>query len=76
VTGRSFSALSQSASPAKKGEGVTPAEARAIGKEAYIWGYALVDDHRIQYPYFIDKSHPEYKGDWNARPQHTSLHAG
>src|SRR4051794_29105979 len=44
---------------------VTPNEARAIAKEAYVWGYALVDDHRIQYPYFIDKSHPEYKADWN-----------
>lgn len=40
-----------------------PAEARAIAKEVYIWGYALVDDHRIQYTYFIDKSNPEYKGD-------------
>jgi hypothetical protein len=33
---------------------VTPAEARAIAKEAYIWGYAIVDDYRIQYNYFID----------------------
>jgi hypothetical protein len=24
----------------------TPAEARALAKQAYIWGYALVDDHR------------------------------
>jgi hypothetical protein len=42
---------------------VTPEKARAIAKEAYIWGYALVDDHRIQYAYFIDKTNPEYKGD-------------
>jgi hypothetical protein len=53
---------------------VTPAEARAIAKEAYIWGYALVDDHRIQYPYFIDKGHPEYKGDWNTLGHNTRLY--
>jgi len=48
--------------PAFAQSGVTAAEARAIAKEAYIWGYAIVDDYRIQYNYFIDKSHPEYKG--------------
>jgi hypothetical protein len=75
VTARIFPALAQGASPAKKGGAVTPAEARAIARKAYIWGYALVDDHRIQYAYFIDKNHPEYKGDWNTIG-HTSLHAG
>ncbi|MEZ0299630.1 MAG: DUF1254 domain-containing protein [Candidatus Methylacidiphilales bacterium] len=44
---------------------ISPAEARAIAKEAVIWGYPLVDDHRIQFNYFINKEHPEYKGDWN-----------
>jgi hypothetical protein len=42
--------------------GVNPDEVRAIPKEAYIWDYALVDDHRIQHPSFMDKSHPEYHG--------------
>jgi hypothetical protein len=53
---------------------VTPAEARAIAKEAYIWGYALVDDYRIQYNYFIDKSNPEYKGGWNTIANNTRLY--
>jgi len=44
---------------------VTPDEARAIAKEAYIWGYALVDDYRIQHAYFIDTEHPEFKAPWN-----------
>lgn len=44
---------------------MSPADVRAIAKEAYIWGYAIVDDYRIQYNYFIDKSNPEYKGGWN-----------
>jgi hypothetical protein len=45
---------------------VTPDEARAIAKEAYIYGYPMVDSYRIQYGYFVDKTDPEYKGAWNA----------
>ncbi len=44
---------------------ISPAEARAIAKEAYIYGFPLVDNYRIQYSYFADRSSPEYKGDWN-----------
>lgn len=44
---------------------VTPAEARAIAKEAYIYGYPMVDSYRIEYGYFVDKSSAEYKGPWN-----------
>ena len=63
--------------PAFAQTGVTPAEARAIAKEAYIWGYALVDDHRIQYPYFIDKSASRIQRRLeHDRPQHAPLHAG
>ena len=35
--------------------GITSAEARAIAKEAYIYGFPLVDSYRIQYDYFVDK---------------------
>jgi hypothetical protein len=45
--------------------GVTPAEARAIAREAYIYGYPLVDSYRIQYGYFVDRQDAEYKGSWN-----------
>ena len=44
---------------------VTPAEARAIAKEAYIYGFPMVDSYRIQYAYFVDTKNPEYKGAWN-----------
>ena len=44
---------------------VTAAEARAIAKEAYIYGFPMVDSYRIQYAYFIDAKNPEYKGPWN-----------
>jgi hypothetical protein len=43
----------------------TPAEARAIAKEAYIYGFPLVDSYRIEYGYFVDKSNPEFKNPWN-----------
>ena len=44
---------------------ITADEARAIAKEAYIYGFPLVDNYRIQYSYFVDKSNPEYKTTWN-----------
>jgi hypothetical protein len=44
---------------------VTPAEARAIAKEAYIYGFPLVDNYRIQHAYFVDRANPEYKAPWN-----------
>ena len=44
---------------------VTPEEARQIVKEAYIYGYPMVDSYRIEYGYFVDKNDPEYKGPVN-----------
>jgi len=43
----------------------SPAEARAIAKEAYIYGYPMVDGYRVQYTYFDDRQHPEFKGPRN-----------
>lgn len=43
----------------------TPAEARAIAKEAYIYGFPMVDHYRIQYSYFQNKDDPNYKAPWN-----------
>ena len=43
----------------------TPAELRQIVKEAYTYGFPMVDSYRIQYSYFIDQANPEYKGGWN-----------
>jgi len=42
-----------------------PAETRAIAKEAYIYGFPLVDNYRIQHSYFVDRSGHEYKAPWN-----------
>jgi hypothetical protein len=44
---------------------VKPDEARAIAKEATIYGFPLIDNYRVQYSYFVDKSSPEFKESWN-----------
>lgn len=44
---------------------ISPSDARAIAKEAYIYGFPIVDNYRIQYSYFVDEQDPEYKGAWN-----------
>ena len=44
---------------------VAPATIREIVKEAYIYGFPMVDSYRIQHSYFVDKTNPEYKGAWN-----------
>jgi hypothetical protein len=47
------------------GKKATPAELRELIREAYIYGFPMVDSYRIQYSYFVDPAHPEYKGAWN-----------
>jgi hypothetical protein len=44
---------------------VTPAEARTIARDAYVYGYPMVDSYRIQHAYFVDPKNPEYKAPWN-----------
>src|SRR6202453_3360584 len=50
--------------PARAGE-ISPIEARAIAKEAYIYGYPLVDNYRVEYSYFVERQDPEFKAPWN-----------
>src|SRR5678810_1344050 len=44
---------------------ITPEEARAIAKEAYIYGFPMVDNYRIMYSYYVDAADKEYEGGWN-----------
>ena len=44
---------------------ITPEEARAIAKEAYVYGYPMVDAYRIFYSYFVDENDLEFKAPWN-----------
>jgi hypothetical protein len=45
--------------------GVTPAAARAIAKEAFIYGWPLVDNYRAEYAYFVDRQNADFKAPWN-----------
>ena len=57
--------LGLSLSAAARASDITPAEARAIAKEATIYGFPMVDNYRIEYAYFVDAQNPEYKAPWN-----------
>jgi hypothetical protein len=50
---------------ATKLHAVSPQDVRQIAKEAYVYGYPMVDSYRIQYAYFVDRNNPEYKAPWN-----------
>jgi hypothetical protein len=54
-----------SAPPSPAPAVVTPEQTRAIAKDAYVYGFPIVDNYRVMYSYFVDKDDPEYKGDWN-----------
>ena len=44
---------------------LTPEEAKAIAKEAYIYGFPMVVNYKTMYMYAVDKNSPEYKGAFN-----------
>ncbi|WP_372013833.1 DUF1254 domain-containing protein [Pseudoxanthomonas sp. 10H] len=58
-------AASADAPPSAPGAALAPEEARAIARDAYVYGFPIVDSYRIQYAYAVNKDDPEYKGDWN-----------
>ncbi len=37
----------------------------SIGKDAYVYGFPMVDAYRIMYAYFVDTKSPEFKATWN-----------
>ncbi len=44
---------------------ITPAEAKEIAKEAFIYGFPMVMNYKTIYNYVVDKENPEYKGPFN-----------
>ncbi|HEU5136104.1 MAG TPA: DUF1254 domain-containing protein [Steroidobacteraceae bacterium] len=54
-------------SPKPAAAAIKPDEARAIAKDAYIYGYPIVESYRILHSYFVDRSNPEYKAAWNEK---------
>lgn len=51
--------------PAAYAQDVTPTEARAIAKDAYIYGFPIVDNYRVSYDYYVDRDNPDFKAPWN-----------
>src|SRR5258706_6755344 len=45
---------------------VTPAEVRAIAKEAYVYGVPMVSIYGTLYVFSVDKTNKEYKGPFNS----------
>jgi hypothetical protein len=54
-----------SGTPVTAQDSVSAVEARAISKQAYIYGFPMVDGYRIQYAYFVERNNPEFKAPWN-----------
>jgi hypothetical protein len=44
---------------------VTPEQAREIAQQAYVYGFPIVDSHRVMYAYFVNPESPSYRGPWN-----------
>jgi len=44
---------------------LTPEEAKAIAKEAYVYGFPIVMNYKTIHNYWVDKENPEYKGSLN-----------
>lgn len=53
------------AAPTASAASPHPSELREIAREAYVYGFPMVDSYRIQHSYFVAEAHPEYKGPWN-----------
>ena len=53
------------AGPSTSAGAPSPEQVRTIAKEAYVYGFPMVDSYRIQHAYFVDSNNPEYKGPWN-----------
>lgn len=51
--------------PRVRAADVTADEVRAIAKDAYTYGFPMVDSYRIQHAYFVDAGNTEYRAPWN-----------
>lgn len=53
------------ASGVKTAEEISLEEARAIAKEAFVYGFPMVDGYRIMHTYYVDDQNPEFKAPLN-----------
>ncbi|MBX3291590.1 MAG: DUF1254 domain-containing protein [Acidobacteria bacterium] len=65
ITETDIISFNAAASGAKTAADISPEEVRAIAKEAFVYGFPMVDSYRIEYAYFVDETGPEFKAHWN-----------
>jgi len=53
------------ASGARLAPEISLEKVRAIAKEAFVYGFPMVDSYRIEYASYVDDKNPEYKAPWN-----------
>jgi hypothetical protein len=53
------------ASPVVAQQALSPAEIRQIARDAYLYGFPMVDNYRIHDAYFVDPANPDYKAPYN-----------
>jgi hypothetical protein len=53
------------AEPQPAAGAITATEARAIARDAYVYGFPLVDNYRVLHSYFVDRGDKEFKAPWN-----------
>lgn len=56
---------SSESAPAADPGGMTADQVREIAKQAYLYGYPMVDNYRVQHAYFVDADNPQFVGPWN-----------
>ena len=49
----------------KSTQELTPDEAKAIAKEAYVYGFPMIVNYKTMYMYVVNEKSPEYKGPFN-----------
>lgn len=57
--------------PLGAADALTADEVRKLAKEAYVFGYPLIENYRTMFFFAVDKSSPEYRGPFN-----TFIHMG
>lgn len=58
--------MAMAASPLLQAADVTPAEARAIAREAYLYGFPMVESYKTLYVQAVQKGGPDYKAPFNS----------
>lgn len=67
----SLISVSAAAQPTK--QTLSAAEFRTIAKDAYIYGFPIVDNYRVMHSFFVDRGGKEFKAPWNRIHNETNV---